>query len=79
MKNKTMKYKKLFADLREYAISNPNTNLTQFKETACIIWNNMTPTEKDLFQKDFNRSIVMLTTQESLKETIKRINRKTKP
>jgi len=71
-----MKYKKLFRDLREYAISTPNLSLKQFKEVCVIIWSNMTPTEKDLFKKDFRLSIVMLRKQESLKETVNRIEKK---
>lgn len=74
-----MNYKKLFTHLREYAISTPNINLRQFKEISYIIWNNMTPTEKDLFQKAFHTSILLLKKQESLRETVNRIEQKTKP
>lgn len=73
-----MKYNKLFKQLSEYAFKTTDLNIKHFKEISQIIWNNMSPTECDLFRSNYHRNILLLSHQESLEYTLERIKEKTK-
>jgi len=73
-----MKYKKLFRDLHDFGVSRPDLNLNQFKQMCAIIWMNMSPTEQNLFDDEFNIIRIQMSTQESIKGTLKRIKKKNK-
>lgn len=66
-----MKYKKLFKNLRQYTVDKPDINLEQYKEICRIIWNNMSPTEKDLFQELYQASQINLSRQLSIEQAIR--------
>lgn len=73
-----MKYNRLFKNLHDYANKTPDINLKQFKELSQIIWNNMSPTECDLFRSNYHRNILLLNKQESMKQTLERVKLNTK-
>jgi hypothetical protein len=65
-----MKYKRLFNDLRQYVSETPNVSLKQYKAIVSIIWNNMSPTEQDLFQDLYEYSTEYTTSQLNIKRAL---------
>lgn len=74
-----MRYKKLFSNLREYALNTPDLNLKHYREICNIIWNVMSPTEQELFDTHFKNATTNLTIQYSLKSNLEAIEKYKKP
>ena len=74
-----MKYKKLFTDLRQLTITHPDLDLKQYKIICAVIWSNMSPTEKELFDMYYRAATQNLTRQLSLRQNLKVIHERYNP